>query len=61
MLISEELNQLNLISGKKISMIFNDIYSDILTISYTSESSIIRELWARYKPISPSLNGSVFE
>ncbi len=61
MLISEKLNQLNLISGKKLSMIFDDIYSDILTISYGSESAIIKELWARYTPMSPSLNGSVFE
>ena len=61
MLISEKLNQLNLISGNKISMVFDELYSDILTISYSSESAIIKELWARFTSTSPSINGNIFE
>ncbi len=61
MTISERLNSLQLISGDSISSIFDELYDDILTIPYTSESALVRELWSRYKPTSPSLNGSVFE
>ncbi len=59
--ISKKLNQLQLISGVKISSIFDNLYSDILTIPYSSESALVTELWSRYKSESPSLNGNVFE
>lgn len=61
MSISDQLNQLQLISGKKISTIFDQLYADILTIKIHSESDLVKALWSRYTPISPSLNGSVFE
>jgi len=61
MLISEELYQLQLISGVKISSIFDELYSDILTFPYISESSFITEMWSRYQHIGQSLNGAVFE
>ena len=63
MTISEELLKLQLISGDKICEVFDDIYGDILTIEYASESGLMNDLWARYqsKPFSNSLNGSVFE
>jgi len=61
MSVSEELQQLALISGKGISKIFDDIYSDILTYKYSSESAFISELWGRYEANSVSLNGAVFE
>lgn len=59
--ISDNLIELKLISGSKISEIFDSLYDDILTIEYSSESELVRNLWARYKPSSPALNGSVFE
>lgn len=61
MSISEELKALSLISGKGISRIFDDIYSDILTFKYSSESEFIAELWQRYEANSVSMNGAVFE
>ncbi|NRB10597.1 MAG: hypothetical protein HRU35_03140 [Rickettsiaceae bacterium] len=61
MTISQQLNELQLISGNKLSNIFNNLYNDILTINYDSESKLVNELWNRYNPSSPSLNGSVFE
>ncbi|MEE9447041.1 MAG: hypothetical protein V3V09_03725 [Arenicellales bacterium] len=59
--IKETLEDLHLISGEKIGNIFNDIYADVLTAAYFSESEFISSLWARYTPSTPSLNGSVFE
>jgi len=63
MTISKELLELQLISGDKVCAVFDDIYGDILTIKYTSESDLMKDLWARYEsePFSNSLNGSVFE
>lgn len=61
MSISEELQALSLISGKGISRIFDDIYSDILTFKYSSESKFISDLWDRYEANSVSMNGAVFE
>ena len=59
--ISDELKRLQLISGQKISEIFDDLYSDILTITYSSEASLINDLWVRYTPTNSALNGNVFE
>ena len=59
--ISEELKALGLISGDGISKIFNNIYSDILTYKYSSESSFVSDLWERYEAKSVSMNGAVFE
>lgn len=61
MKVSERLNELQLISGPKVLKIFDNLYGDILTIPYKSESQLVNELWFRYKPESPSLNGAVFE
>lgn len=63
MSISNELVDLQLISGDKICKIFDDIYQDILILEYQSESNFIKELWERYKKLEStnSLNGSVFE
>ena len=62
--VSSDLRQLNLISGMKVPDIFDLLYSDILSISYKSESELIDELWSRYEQYEkkqPSLNGAVFE
>jgi len=62
--ISEKLRELNLISGNGISKVFDDLYQDILTIEYHSESKLLNELWKKYKlnyTGNPSLNGAVFE
>ena len=59
--IADDLERLQLISGPKIKEIFNNIYPDILTIQYNSESDFIQEMWVRYTQGNPSLNGSVFE
>ena len=61
MSISEELQALALISGKGISKIFDDIYGDILTYRYSSESEFISKMWDRYEANSVSMNGAVFE
>ena len=61
MSISEELNYLGLLSGEKTSAIFDSLYRDILTVTYTSESALVNELWGRYTPVNKSLNGNVFE
>ena len=61
MSVSEELQALALISGKGISKIFDDIYGDILTYKYSSESAFISDLWERYEANSVSMNGAVFE
>jgi hypothetical protein len=60
-MISDELQRLRLISGAAVSAIFDEIYSDILTISYESESVLFSELWRRYDNRNNNLNGSVFE
>ncbi len=59
--VSETLEKLQLVSGPKVLKIFDNLYSDILDINYDSESKLMEELWSRYKPESPSLNGYVFE
>ena len=61
MKISETLEKLQLVSGPKALGVFDNLYKDILTITYDSESWLMNELWSRYKPESPSLNGAVFE
>ena len=65
MQISEKLKELGLVSGPKTLEVFDDIYNDILDISYVSESQLISELWTRYlpkmTPHSQALNGKVFE
>jgi len=61
MTISNQLSALDLISGEKTASIFDQLYSDILTASYTSESDFISQLWGRYGSQTPSLNGAVFE
>tara|TARA_B110001469_G_C9522219_1_gene259895 strand:- start:137 stop:730 length:594 start_codon:yes stop_codon:yes gene_type:complete len=59
--ISVKLKQLKLVSGAKTLSIFDNLYSDILTIPYSSESDLMNELWSRKPPLSKSLNGNVFE
>lgn len=61
MTISTQLRDLSLISGDGISKIFDEIYSDILTATYDSESEFMKEFWSRYTPDKVSLNGAVFE
>jgi len=61
MSVSQELRDLNLISGDKVSETFDCIYSDILTMNITSHGEFIDELWSRYNSITPSLNGKIFE
>jgi len=61
MAISEELQRLNLISGDRISEVFDDKYSDILDYVFATPSSFIEEMWSRYTNGQASLNGSVFE
>ena len=61
MKISDTLEKKQLVSGPKVLDIFDNLYGDILTIPYDSESVLMEELWSRYKPESPALNGYVFE
>ncbi len=59
--ISDDLKELSLISGPKVCAVFDDLYSDILTVAYTSEHLFMSEMWNRFTPSNPSLNGAVFE
>jgi len=61
MAISEQLKELNLISGKKLCTIFDRIFDDVLTLDYGKPSSFIDTMWERYENSEVSLNGSVFE
>ena len=61
MKISEKLTNNNLISGKTVCAVFDNLYPDILDLPITTGSSFMSSLWERYKNTSPSLNGSVFE
>jgi len=59
---SEVLAEKNLISGPKIKVIFDEIFSDILKLDINSPSQMMHDLWARFPSSeTPSLNGSVFE
>lgn len=59
--ISEKLKKLEIISGKSICEQFDNLYQDILDTPLTSNSKFIANFWTRYSPITPSLNGAVFE
>lgn len=59
--VSKELRRLNLISGDKISGIFDRLYSDILDDTFITPSDFIGRMWSRYEDGEPSLNGKVFE
>jgi len=61
MSVSQELISLGLISGKKTGKVFDELYSDILTVDYSLESEFISSLYHKYTPTNPSLNGAVFE
>lgn len=61
MKISEHLESLSLISGKKLKEIFDELYQDILVYPYESPSTFVRDMWSRYTSENPSLNGKVFE
>ena len=61
MAISEELQRLNLISGDKISEVFDEKYSDILDYGFPCPSAFIGDMWSRYTNGEASMNGSVFE
>ncbi len=65
MTTSKELNELGLISGNRVSDIFDEFYSDILTRNFDSPSAFVKDLWPKYwlnyDNKSPSLNGAVFE
>lgn len=61
MSVSQKLRDLKLISGDKVSEIFDRIYPEILTKDITSEGEFINELWSRYDPVTASLNGKIFE
>ena len=52
---------MNLISGDKISGIFDRLYSDILDDTFITPSDFIGRMWSRYEDGEPSLNGKVFE
>ena len=59
--VSKELRRLNLISGDKISGIFDRLYPDILDDTFITPSDFIGRMWSRYEDGEPSLNGKVFE
>ena len=59
--IANELAELNLISGDQVKKVFDDLFSDSLTIPMSSGSDFIRNMWERYDNQTPSLNGKVFE
>ena len=68
MSISKELLELQLISGDKVCAVFDELFTDILTIEYNSACEFMDEFWKRYDPYSKkngksnnSLNGGVFE
>jgi len=52
----------SMISGQDTVSIFDEIYSDILTYDFTSESQFIIEMWSRYEtmPKSKNLDISIF-
>jgi len=60
--ISEILAEKKLISGLKVKAVFDELFSDILTLDINSPSKMMDELWNRYPSgKTPSLNGNVFE
>jgi len=59
--ISDQLQHLKLISGKKLCSIFDRIFEDVLTFEYDTPSEFMNILWDRYENTEQSLNGSVFE
>lgn len=61
MAVSTQLVELSLISGEKICDIFDRLYPDIMTVTYENQHTFVRDMWDRYTPVSPSLNGAVFE
>lgn len=58
---SDQLSKLNLISGDKISGIFDEKYEDILECVINTPSDFIKSMWSRYENMGVSLNGKVFE
>ena len=61
MAISDQLEDLNLISGDKLKAIFDQLYPDALTSSLGKPSEYMTDMWSRYTNSTPSLNGKVFE